>query len=251
MNVFICTHKKFEQTINGEYLTPLMVGAALKSEDFGYQRDDDGENISAKNPNYCELTGLYWIWKNAKDDILGLCHYRRYFDNEVDYVSELKSYDVILPEALYFPVSQKISYCCYHQREDFTILRKAVKDVSPDYLPAFDKVMAGNVISPYNMFIARREFVDGYCSWLFGVLSEAEKNVKISPYSYQQRVFGFMSERLMQVYVVKNKLNVKRVNVILTEEKRRSNFGFWCHNAVRRVVFLFTSVLLRDYCHEV
>ena len=60
---------------------PLQVGKALSDVDLGVQGDDEGDNISTKNPNYCELTGLYWAWKNLKDaDYIGLAHYRRYFD---------------------------------------------------------------------------------------------------------------------------------------------------------------------------
>lgn len=48
---------------------------------MGYIGDNTGDNISLRNPNYCELTGLYWAWKNLKCDYIGLCHYRRYFTN--------------------------------------------------------------------------------------------------------------------------------------------------------------------------
>ena len=33
-----------------------------------------GDHISSKNPNYCELTGLYWAWKNLDCEYIGLCH---------------------------------------------------------------------------------------------------------------------------------------------------------------------------------
>ena len=63
---------------NDPLYLPLQVGAEGK-DDLGYQRDNVGENISAKNPNYCELTGLYWAWKNLDADFIGLAHYRRHF----------------------------------------------------------------------------------------------------------------------------------------------------------------------------
>lgn len=77
--VFVITHKECEiPKVEGQYI--LLVGAENKSEaikcDF---RDNTGENISEKNKNYCELTGVYWIWKNVDADIIGLCHYRRFF----------------------------------------------------------------------------------------------------------------------------------------------------------------------------
>ena len=46
---------------------------------IGYQPDNIGDNISSKNPSFCELTGLYWAWKNLDNEYLGLAHYRRHF----------------------------------------------------------------------------------------------------------------------------------------------------------------------------
>lgn len=235
--------------VDDSRLTPLMVGAAQRESDYGYQRDDAGENISTKNPTYCELTGLYWMWKNAKDDeVLGLCHYRRYFDSSVDYAKLLEACDVILPEPIYFQVPLRVEYCCAHVCEDYQALREAVASVSPDYLQAFDEAMDDNLLSPYNMFIAPREFVDAYCSWLFSVLAEVEKNVKLSPYPYQRRVFGFMSERMMQVFVRKNNLRVKRIPVYNTDEPKDTSFHPWPRYSRRRLTFLLTRLLLKDYC---
>ena len=54
----------------------------LQAEAPGFQRDDEGDNISAANPHYCELTGVYWAWKNLDADYVGLAHYRRHFAGE-------------------------------------------------------------------------------------------------------------------------------------------------------------------------
>ena len=75
--IYIAAHKKFNVPQLDNYAV-LQVGAQGK-ENLGYLQDNTGDNISYKNPNFCELTGLYWIWKNCDDEYKGLVHYRRYF----------------------------------------------------------------------------------------------------------------------------------------------------------------------------
>ena len=71
LRVVVAAHKPYWMPADPVYL-PVQVGAAGKESIPGYTRDDSGENISAKNPHYCELTGLYWAWKNLPgDDRLG------------------------------------------------------------------------------------------------------------------------------------------------------------------------------------
>ena len=48
---------------------PVQVGSALNPP-LPYIGDDTGDNISERNPYFCELTGLYWAWKNLDDDSL-------------------------------------------------------------------------------------------------------------------------------------------------------------------------------------
>ena len=76
ITVIIATHKEYQMPKDNLYL-PVQVGAEGK-KDLGYTRDNTGDNISAKNPLFCELTGLYWAWKNLDADYIGLVHYRRY-----------------------------------------------------------------------------------------------------------------------------------------------------------------------------
>ena len=78
--IIVSCHKD-DILVNQEPYLPIHVGKALNTNDLGIAGDDTGDNISSKNKSYCELTGLYWAWKNLKGvDIIGLCHYRRYFD---------------------------------------------------------------------------------------------------------------------------------------------------------------------------
>lgn len=79
IKILIACHKPSELPNNNLFL-PVRVGAALSDDDFGLQRDDEGkDNISKKNPGYCELTAIYWAWKNLKADYYGLFHYRRFY----------------------------------------------------------------------------------------------------------------------------------------------------------------------------
>lgn len=77
IKILVACHKPAELPDN-ELFLPIQVGAKLAARRLPIQQDDDGENISDKNPTYCELTAQYWAWKNLEADYCGLCHYRRF-----------------------------------------------------------------------------------------------------------------------------------------------------------------------------
>lgn len=80
MNVkIVVAHHTRGQLLHDSRLIHMHVGKALSTEDYGMQGDDTKDNISVKNPWYCELTALYWMWKNVDADYKGLIHYRRTF----------------------------------------------------------------------------------------------------------------------------------------------------------------------------
>ena len=105
ITVAVATHKKYRMPSDGVYL-PLQVGKSAHPEScLGFETDDSGDNISELNPYFSELTGLYWMWKNSDADIIGLCHYRRYFKGkngklieEQEILDYLSDYDIILPK---------------------------------------------------------------------------------------------------------------------------------------------------------
>ena len=84
MRLFVCYHKPYPLA-SSDVLTPIQVGRECTQNDLGMIGDNTGDNISIKNPYFCELTATYWIFKNVKDDIVGLCHYRRYFNFKNDH----------------------------------------------------------------------------------------------------------------------------------------------------------------------
>lgn len=228
MAIYIITHKKFKQSTEDGYKS-ILVGA-YKNHCFGDFYDDEGENISDKNAHYCELTGVYWIWKHIKDDYVGIVHYRRYFSNAIRYgviapekalKKKLQKYDIILPFVSVLPQSVDIHYCEESGLEkDLVRVREILKRKCSEYLETYDTFMRGNRIHFFNMMVCRKELFDDYCQWLFDILFELEKEVDYSDYNdYQKRIFGFLSERLLNVYVQQNHLKVFEMGVINTEEK--------------------------------
>ena len=234
IKILVATHKQYWMPEDKIYL-PIHVGRVEKA-DLGYLGDDTGDNISAKNANYCELTGLYWAWKNLKCDYIGLCHYRRYFAHAVsgsdmekkklailqrtDYEKLLKQYDVILPKQRnYFIETVRSQYEHAHNKNDLALTEQIVAELYPEYSEAFCKVMGGTKLHIFNMFVMKKEKFDEYCQWLFTILFELEKRIDISSYSqYEARVFGFLSERLLKVWLEKQKLKVKGIDVVFLEK---------------------------------
>ncbi len=103
----------------------------------------------------------------------------------------------------------------YHLREDWLIFEQALQKLNPDDY-AFAKTLFSSkqTMHCYNMFIADRAFVEAYCAWLFPILFELEKNIQVSPYVYQNRTIGFLSERLLNLYVYKNQLSVSEMPIV-------------------------------------
>lgn len=243
MAIYIAAHKAFAVPSEPGYI-PLQVGAAGK-EPLGYTPDDTGDNISEKNPHYCELTGLYWIWKNTADPYKGLVHYRRYFRGKQGCLTEaeanglLTRYDVLLPRPEYLRESAYEEFCLHSGHEkDLISLRTAVEAVDPAVLPAYDRVMAGNRLHLYNMLITSGAEFDAYCAWLFAVLSQLEQTVDMTGYTpYQRRLYGFLSERLLNVWVVYRGLRVGELPVFNTEQTLSGRLRLFLRRQKNRLLF--------------
>jgi len=231
VKIIVATHKKYEMPKDQMYI-PLHVGAEGK-EYLGYERDNSGENISLKNPFFCELTGMFWAWKNLDSDYVGIAHYRRHFmfkrksknkfDNvlNLDEASKLlENVDVILPKKRYYIIEtlyNHYKHTMYVEPLDET--RNIIEKNCPEYLEEFDKLRTRTSAHMFNMFVMKKNLFDGYCKWLFEILFELEKNVDNNKYNqFHARFYGRISELLLDVYLRKNNIKYKEINFIYMEK---------------------------------
>lgn len=228
IDIFVAAHKPCKiQTKDFSYKM-IQVGAEGK-EHFSQLTDDMYEdNISSKNYTYCELTAMYHIWKHSNADIKGLCHYRRYFTSH-QYLSEvlsytLKKYPFILPGRKIEKILENYDlivgihphkdkseieyYKEHHVISDLICVRTVISEIYPEYLDTFDDCINSDNFYLANMIYASKEVFDAYSKWLFDILFEVEKRIDLTGRDdYQKRALGFLSERLLKVWVKKNNLN--------------------------------------------
>lgn len=228
IKIIVATHKKYRMPKEDMYM-PVHVGAEGK-EDIGYIKDNTGENISSKNQYYCELTGLYWAWKNLDADYIGLCHYRRYFaeknkipKKEEDRFNNLLTYetvnklldevDIVLPSKRKYYIENIYDHykkTMYIEPLDET--RKILEEKYPKYVEEFDKLHNRTSAHLFNMFIMKKEKLDEYFTWLFDILFELEKRMNPAEYdSFHSRYLGRISERLLDIWINTNGYEYKEV----------------------------------------
>ncbi|MGI5990071.1 MAG: DUF4422 domain-containing protein [Lachnospiraceae bacterium] len=236
--IIIAAHKKYRMPTFSSYI-PLQVGAEGKP-DLGYARDNTGDNISQKNPSFCELTGLYWAWKNLDADNIGLVHYRRYFsirrksndpfdnilnDNEVNKL--VSKYKVIVPQKRkYYIETLSSHYAHTHYIEQLDVTKKIISKKYPEYIHDYNVVVNRTWGYMFNMMIMRKELLNSYCTWLFDILFELEKEYNHPELSsFQGRFYGRISEIIFNVWLMHqvrtgmiNQSDIKEVPYIYMEK---------------------------------
>lgn len=194
------------------YLIPIQVGAALTDCITAQCRDDEGDNISAKNPNYCELTAAYYAWKNSKAAYKGLCHYRRIFNLTQTEMERIfaDGADVILPyPTIYYP-SIEAEHSRYVTDADWQAMCRAMQEQQPEYYDYYRENFSKDCyFYNFNMLIARKEVFDDYCQFLFPVLERTEELIHRER---KDRYAGYLGENLTTLYFRKNSDKFKIVH---------------------------------------
>ena len=238
IKIYISCHKRCYLP-KQSFFYPIQVGAQIATERFDNMLHDDiGDNISEKNPMYCELTAQYWAWKHEEADYYGFFHYRRYMnfsdnilphnpfeDAEINFLDDsalellkldeetvqrkVKQYDIIATtqvdlQKLVPPVKsnyEQYEITPYQYEEDIVVLLDIIKEKYPDYYQTANEYFKSNLGYFCNMFIMKREIFQEYSQWLFDILEEHEKRRDYHNYNIAgYRVSGYLGERLFGIW---------------------------------------------------
>ena len=236
IKILVATHKKYKMPVDTSVYLPIHVGCEGK-DDLGYQGDNTGENISQLNPYYCELTGLYWAWKNLDCDYLGLVHYRRYFTKKSQSYKEnlkidevilnqeeieflLRKGDIIVPKKRKYYIETLYSHYAHTlDASHLDLARKVIEKQHPEYLDSFDEVMKQRSGYMFNMFIMKKELANNYFEWLFPILDCMYNQIDLSELTaFEARLFGRVSELLFNVWLHKNSYSLVEVPFMYLEK---------------------------------
>ena len=229
IRIIVAAHKPYWMPDDPMYL-PLHVGREGKA-DIGYAGDHTGDHISSRNAGYCELTGLYWAWKNLRAEYIGLVHYRRHFagarfgKKKLRVIAQhqledaLQGVQAVLPRPRNYWIETNYSqYAHAHNASDLDAARDIIAMRCPAYLPAFDAIMKRTKGHRFNMFVMEYGCFCRYCEWLFPILFEMETRIDVSGYdAYNARVFGFIGERLLDVWMETENIRCRDLPVVNLE----------------------------------
>lgn len=273
IKIIVCCHKPDIMATQDPYF-PIQVGCDCTDLRLGVQCDNEGDNISSKNPHYCELTGIYWAWKNIKDvDIIGVAHYRRYFDfhNQCDPVypftcfktedfsrvnlsipshllNRIKDGTAVVIKPRYYPTKLSSLSRGENQKYAMTVLEQHILSTQPkDIQRAWYKVMhRGRKFHYCNMCIMTKSDFDAYCEWLFDILSKMENllNLKNEGDKFP-RILGFHAEYLLDVYLCAKKFKLKEYPLLLFSDddvNARSNIRSYIKYVLKIVKIYINAI---------
>lgn len=228
VRIFMAKSEKDVALINPpllpDYILPVQAGAETAKVKVASRADNTGENISAKNGNYCELTALYWMWKNKLcaegtldgDDgqYYGLSQYRRMLilsDNDLLKI-RANDVDVVLPYPLPYEPDIQMHHERYLKANDWNAMLGALKELQPEYAEYFPQVLGQRYLYNYNVILAKKKVLREYCEWLFPILKRTEELSVPKGDERSDRYIGYMGETLETLYFMKNADRLKIVH---------------------------------------
>lgn len=254
--VLYTSHHKPSAFLSSDIIKPIHVGKENSYNDICCMGDNTGDNISYKNPFYCELTAQYWVWKNEElPDYVGFMHYRRHLNfsenqgyeedvwgvvnenllstayeekfglNEKSINEAVSGVDILLPKK--WSVKQagsKNNYDHYKSSphlhiEDYQGAIDSLLFLYPEYATAVREFNQATDGYYTNMFVMKKEIFIEYSEWLFSIFDHLENHFSMRNYSSQEkRVIGHISERLFNIFI----LNKEKKQPLVKKELQRT-----------------------------
>lgn len=217
VKILVACHKP-AKVYQDDVYTPIQVGKALHPDlDLGYITDDTGDNISEENPYYCELTAIYWGWKNLNCEYIGLQHYRRYFNfifNENNIDNVFKDCDVVLATPLWSGESVFKNWMAGLIPEDVYVAFKLLEAMYPDDYEKGKAFFSNPFFYPCNMFVCKKSLLDEFAKWEFPYLKKLKEVLKLSGYSREKRILGYIGEGLLPLYFLNRGYRIKTMDIV-------------------------------------
>jgi hypothetical protein len=251
IDVLVYSHKPFAFPANSDWLRPMISRDCQPPLD-GFMRNDSGENIAHLGKFYNEVSGKYWLWKNRTfSEIVGLCHYRRYFNlipiedpapilyvepcpMVLEFLSSstqkeqiqaaLKCFDVIVARALFMPQSIEQQYLSLHPAIHWHRFWEIAVELYPHYSRFLPFLRVSNKCHFWNMIITKKLWLNEYAEQLFKILeiltlelgfSEAQSGKRYQDYRYP----AYLAERFLTFYLHANRARVYEAQVVLLERE--------------------------------
>lgn len=252
VSIYVACHKKTKKIFHDKCLKYIEVGRFYHKRPLFKLNDMDGFSISHKNLSYNELTAQYWAWKNdKKSDIVGLCHYRRFFMKDTkllkseDVKKILDSYDAIaykirLGTGLKLRINTRASSLRF---EDIEKVGNIINRLyGQRYIKAFNYVIERDWNYMCNMFICRKDLFDSYSEWLFNILKELEKEINESELiGNEKRIYGLWGEYLFNVFMIANDRNIFDAKVKFVEEKKKTKINYFIKKVRVKLGLIFSK----------
>jgi len=241
MSIYIMTHRDAILPQSSLY---KVVGLGGYSSSQTHLDSSTGDSIASRNKYYNELTGMHYVWKNITDDeLVGICHYRRFFnfipfgkegnqvhrkldEEAIGLLSDsrqeerihdlLNHYDIIVPKVRYSGELIGKEYSHLHDESEW---RDFLRLLDQTYGPQVHSLRKERRNFPYNMMICKNEFFDHYCSQLFPIINRIfeiqgikpdVEGARWQPYRYP----GYLAERFMTAFINANRVKYYEAEVI-------------------------------------
>lgn len=193
---------------------PIQTGASSMDYDYGFLKDNTGDNISDKNEFYAELTASYWVWKNyikehPEVEYIGTAHHYNHLNfSDIEILQRqgfskkstkefeeqfniecnsenvyFSDFDIIMPKKEYYDkysnfeknVTLYSQYCMHHPQEQYHMFEDIIREWHPEQAQYLEKLRNMQEFYLGNTFVMKTELFVDYMEWLFPMLFEQEK----------------------------------------------------------------------------